>query len=246
MTEEKTTKRKFMEDSDETKKDFRHDLLAFAEHVRENPVLYLVSIGIIAVAALAGLAFRLNADARQQEVSTALARAFFDNTDLGPRGDALAKITGDGPLVATAQYLAGESYFKAEQYDKARECFEKVRSQFGTSEYAPEAIEGLGFVAEQEGKLDEALALYQEVAQKRKDSFAGVRQGLNLGRVYEQQNKFAEASAAYQTVMTEFPGSHSADKAKAALDRLRAAHPEAFPMEQAATPEPSTAPPAAS
>jgi tetratricopeptide (TPR) repeat protein len=127
--------------------------------------------------------------------------------------------------------------------DKAKAAFERFRSEYPDSPNLPDAVEGLGFIAEQKGDADAALAYYREVASKWASSFAARCQPSNVARIEEQRGNFKAALEAYREQVTTFPGSHLAEDAQASIDRLTAAHPELAPAPvPAASPAPEMTP----
>ena len=133
-------------------------------------------------------------------------------------------------------YMAAETAYKAGQYDKAKASFERLRNDFKSSTFTPDAVEGLGYIAENSKDYDAAATYYKEVQTAWSDSFAARRQPMNIARVEEQRGKFAEAIAAYNEQLQLFPGSSLEQEAKAALARLEKSNPELFPKAEPIVP----------
>ena len=203
--------------------------------VKANPVITAVSVGFVLLCGVIGLMYGANSDSTKTVAMSQFARS-LDNEDAAARAAELDQFVKKNPLNAEALYLVGESEFEAKQYDKAKEAFERVRKT-SNSPFAPDAVEGLGYVAESEGKDEEAIALYNEIGEKWKGSFTQRRQKMNIARCQERLKRMPEAIAAYQAQSEEFPGSSLDKEAKAALDRLRLTLPDLFPKEEAAKPD---------
>ena len=209
--------------------------------VKANPVIAAATAGFILLCGVIGLMYGATSDSAKAAEMAQFARS-LDSEDATARAAGLDSFTKKkNPLNAEALYLVGESEFEAKQYDKAKEVFERVRKETPNSPFAPDAVEGLGYVAESEGKDEEAIALYNEIGEKWKGSFTQRRQKLNIARCQERLGRIPEAIAAYKAQSEEFPGSSLDKDAKAALDRLRLTNPDLFPKEEAAAPAPTPA-----
>ncbi len=203
-----------------------------AVYVRENPLLAGAAVGVVALILLAGLMLRVNASAADRKIMTEYAKALEQE-------DAAAQVTALEPLAqkggrwtAEIVYMLGEAAVRAQQYDKAGAAFNRVKTEFGTSEYAPRAAEGLAFLEENKGNADAALAGYKEVMEKWSTTFVGRCQWLNIARVQEGKGDLKAAVEAYQAQAKGFPDSGVASKAEEALARLKKGHPELFPEEK--------------
>lgn len=213
------------------------DLAALLKHVQENPILYAAGVAFVFLAIVAGVLFNAHRAEQTRDVATAYAAA-LQNEDPAVRTTALEAVPAEGTaLEAEIVYMTAESAYAAGDYDKAAALFERVRAEFSGSEFAPQAVEGLGYVAEDRGNYDEAVAYYNEVRTNWANSFAAFRQPLNVGRVEEKRGQIEEAVAAYTEQEDLFPGSAAAAEAHAALDRLRAAHPDLVPPHDHGTSE---------
>jgi len=220
----------------------KNDWDKLVEHVRQNPVLYGAGVLFVLLCIIAGVVFRSSGQQSQRSVMTAYARA-IESDDAAKRVTELEPIVGGkGKTAAEALYVMGESAFEAKDYEKAKTAFERLRAEFSDSAYVPEAVEGLGYVAENGGQFEQALGYYKEILDKWPSSLAGRRQSLNIGRCQEQLGKLADAVSAYREQVDQFPGSSSEKAAQSALDRLEKAHPELFPKEEVAEAAPASSP----
>jgi len=223
-TKAKPTKKRTPDILDQTV--VKSDWDKLAAQVKENPVMYGAGAALVALAILAGLIFRVSGTSGARSQMTQLASAVTTDspalrvTELEPLAE------GKGELSPEALYLLGESAFEAKDYGRAREAFERLREEFPDSPYVPNAVEGLGYVSENAERYEEALAAYEEIVEKWPQSFARRRQHLNIARCHERLEAPGEAAAAYQAHLDQFPGTSFEGEARAALDRLKQAHPE--------------------
>jgi len=205
------------------------DVAQFIERVKANPVLYGVTAAFLLLCVVAGLAYRFGKDTSVRASMTQYARAADDDDPALREAELEPVAKGRGPVAAEALYMVGEAAFEAKQYDKAKQAFERLRSEFPDSSYVPDAVEGMGYLAENQAQYELALTAYKEILEKWPTSFTARRQELNIGRCQEQLGNFQDAIAAYQAQAEEFPGSAFEKDAKAALEHLRMAHPDLFP-----------------
>lgn len=212
------------------------DLTQLIADVKERPLVYGGIAAFLLVCLLAGFLWRANAVAQRKDVVTAYAQA-LDKQEPSERLAALEPLTqGIAKNSDEVIYMAAETAYKAGQYDKAKASFERLRNEFKNSPFTPDAVEGLGYVAENSKDYDAAIGYYKEVQTTWSDSFAARRQPMNIARVEVQRGKLAEAIAAYNEQLQLFPGSSLAQEASAALTRLEKSNPELFPKAEPITP----------
>lgn len=213
------------------------DLDVLVGYVRDNPILSIGVVVFVCMCVMVGSLLRVQAAINNRERTTQYARALeFDDPAL--RVDALNEFVAEAnALEAEALYMQGESAYQAEDHATATEAFERLRAEFPEFAFVPDAVEGLGFVAEDQENYDDALARYEEVLSKWPNSFAGRRQQFNIARCQEGKGALPEAIEAYRQQLTLFPGSNMARRAQLALDRLRTDNPELFASELETGPE---------
>ncbi len=214
-------------------KGVQNDWTKLLDQVKENPVLYAVAAGFVVLCLLAGVIYRNHGRAGAQAAYTELAKA-LDTEDPAVRATELAAVAqGAAPVKPEALYLEGESRFESKDLDAAKTAFEQLRQQFPDFEHTPDAVEGLGYIAENAGNLQDALAMYKEVLEKWPASLAARRQQMNIGRVNEKLENWADAMAAYQAQADGYADSGFNADALAAVERLKREHPELVPAETA-------------
>lgn len=209
------------------------DFQALLEHLRENPLLYAAATAFILVCALAGVVYRANEVGRERAVASQYAQA-LETMDASLRAAELEQLVDSaGELSAEILFMMGSAAAEAGDTAKARDAFERVRSEHPESPFTPDAVEGLGFIAENKENYQGAVALYREILEKWPGSFTALRQPFNIARCEERQGNIPGAIGSYQEQLALFQGSNVAAEAFAALGRLQRQHPDLF-----AQPEP--------
>lgn len=215
----------------------KNDIQALIRHVRENPLAYVAGVAfVLVVLAVAGL-YNIARQSGNREAASEFMRA-LDHEDPAERSAALAAVADSGSYLAPkALYLRGEAALEAGETAAAREAFTRLRETYPEFELVPAAVEGLGFLHEDQGEFDQARAVYEEVAQKWPDSPTAKWQPFNVGRCYEAEDNLPAAIEQYRKQLEVFPGSTIAARAQQRLNELRTEHPELF--EQPAREQPA-------
>ena len=226
----------------------KSDLEQLMAHVNENPLLYVVSTAFVFVCLLAGGVYGLFQSSRDQDIRTEYAAALqeVDPALVAANLEALAEKSG--AWAPEIWYMLGEYSIRAQTYGKAEDAFTVVIEEYPGSEFAPRAMDGLGYIHENRGDFQKALEAYNQLVENEAwaDTLVAKRQQLNIGRVLEKMEHFADAKMAFENQMDEFPGtllepSMFSNLASASLDRLRAEHPELFPEDEEDAVEADTA-----
>jgi tetratricopeptide (TPR) repeat protein len=204
------------------------DWSALVQHIRAKPLLYAVSVAFVVFSGLVGLLYQVSRAGSEREMTTRYASA-LETEDPGLRVAELEQVAAEGKIAPHVMYMTAEGAYHAKEYDKAKAAFERLRAEYPESDLAPEAVEGLGYVAEEQKEDERAQAYYQEILDKWPASFAGRRQPLNIARCQERLGRLSDAVASYKREVEMFPGSYAASAAQAALDRLRKEHKDLFP-----------------
>jgi len=216
--------------------DGKNVALALWKHVQDNTSQYLGGAAfIIAVLVFTGL-YGLMTESRDRELSSAYAEAILleDPTE---RAEALATLAaGKTRLTPHALYMRGEALLSIRDYAAATEAFSTLRETYPDFQFVPDAVEGLGFVQEDQGNTEAALAVYREVLEKWPDTPAGRRQPFNIARCYENSGDFEQAVHFYREQFELFPGSSVSIQAQQRLFTLRATQPDLFEDELLGTP----------
>ncbi len=202
----------------------------FAALLDDKVVVYSVAVAAVFVVGclVAGGMFMVKQTADEKVSATSYAEA-LDAEGAEARLEQLEPVAqGETEAAVLALHRLGWEAFHAQEHDKAKAAFLKLRQEHPESRFVGEAVEGVGLIAEQTGDLEEALARYREILEQWPGSFAAQRQQLNIARVQEALGKPEEAVAAYRAQRDAFPGSHVAADAQTALDRLSRLHPDLF------------------
>ncbi len=211
------------------------DFRALQKHVTENPLAYVGVVGFIVLCAVVALLYRLNTEFSNRDAAAVYAQA-LESDDAAERVIALdAALKDSGPYTPLALYMKGEAAYEEQDYEAAKSAFEQLREEYSDFEFVPDAVEGLGYILEDQGDLPRALTRYNEIAETWPESFAGRRQSLNIGRCQEKLGNMKEAVAAYREQLILFPGSSISVRAQIELNRLRSSNPELFEEELAAS-----------
>lgn len=223
IEKKKTTKSLFDE------KPKQDDLSQLLQDVQERPLVYAGIAAFLVACLLAGFLYRANTVAKRKDVLTAYAQA-LDKEEPADQLAALEPLSQDlAKKNDEVVYMTGETAYRAGAYDKAKAAFERMRTDFKDSPYAPEAVEGLGNIAENAKDYDSALTYYREIGEKWGSSFAARRQPMNIAKLEERRGRLSEAVTAYREQMQLFPGSTLANEASAALTRIEKSNPDLFP-----------------
>ena len=204
------------------------DLDKVVTSVREHPLQYAAGLLVVVGAGLGFMFYSTSVQARSEGEATELLRAVAIE-DATERVSTLASVVeGSTGLAAEALYLKAESEFADGDYEGARRDFAHLVEEYPRFQFAPDAIEGLGFAEEALGNYEAAISHYLDVQAKYPQSYAARRQHYNLGRAYAAQDKIKDAIDSYRRQVGEFPDSAVAARAQHQLHTYRASHPELF------------------
>ena len=110
------------------------------------------------------------------------------------------------PQVRTLIYLhGGQSLRELRQWDECEQWLDVVLKQNSDSPYLPVALYELGHCKQNQGKLDEAITHYAEVANNYRNEVAA-RARFMLGEIYFSRKDFVKAIPEFQRVMYGFGG----------------------------------------
>ncbi|HIA46655.1 MAG TPA: tetratricopeptide repeat protein [Candidatus Hydrogenedentes bacterium] len=201
------------------------DQQSLVNHAKENPMLYVGGIAVIAFVVIATLLFRLNSDLKSRDQASVFAAA-LDIEDPMEKMEALGEITKDSSkYIAEVLYMHGHAAMESEDYETAKASFTTLRDKHPGFEFTPDGVEALGAIHEINSDYEAAIAVYKDIQATWPDSFAARRQPFNIARCHEENDNPDEALAAYQDQLQTFPGSNVAAHAQQKLDQLRAKNP---------------------
>lgn len=211
--------------------------------ILEKPWHYGIGLAVIVLALLFSIGYQQHTAKAKRDLYTRYARA-LEAGEPAEQARQLEAAAAKGSASPEVLYMLGETALKAGEYDKATAAFERLRQEFSGDKHVPDAVEAIGFIAQENEDYDGALKAYTEIVEKWPQSFAARRQPLNIARVREAQGELADAVQAYEDQTYQFPGSSVAQESEAALARLRDSHPDLFAQETPKTPPETPAAPA--
>ena len=201
-------------------------------HLEDNYKLYIAGVIFLVLCIAVGALIKGATVLKERERTTSYAEAVL----VEDPEERLAKydevVDSLGHWTPEALYRMGETAIQAEDFAKAEEVFQKLVAEYPNSEYVPNAVDGLAFVAWNNGDLEGALKGFQQVAQNWPGEFVGRRKHYEIGQVLEEMDRIEEAIAAYKKQVALFADSAVARKSQTALDALKEKHPEFFPEEE--------------
>ncbi len=124
------------------------------------------------------------------------------------------KDSSASPQVRTLIYLhGGQSLRELKRWNDAEQWLNVVIQKYSDSPYLPTALYELGFCKQNQGKTEQAITHYNEVASTYRNEVAA-RARFMLGEVYFSQKDFAKAIPEFQRVMYGFGGDKAPEEIK--------------------------------
>ncbi len=203
-----------------------YDFVAWLE-VNKKQII-VVSV-VLVVAGFAAYVWSYHQDARDLEANDALVSlnaAAESPRDRKPDPAALLKVAKDyaGTTAAErAKLLAAGAMFESGNYSEAEKLFDQFLKDRPGSPLAPSAAYGVAASLEAEGKVDQAIAAYQNVTVKYPNSSVAAEAKLNLARNYTKTQP-AAALKIYDELSAGGP--MRAPEILMLRERLLSEHPE--------------------
>jgi TolA-binding protein len=122
-----------------------------------------------------------------------------------------------------ARYREGATLLLLDQPKDAAASFQLIVDRSSSSLYGKMAKLGVAEAQARAGQFDQAIAIYNELAQRKDDVLPVDGVLIQLGRAYRDAGKRAEAEQAFNRIITEFPGSSFSDEARREIDNLKKA-----------------------
>lgn len=110
-------------------------------------------------------------------------------------------------------YRLANLYMSISEYEKAEEYFNKTITTAKKTEVAQKAYFGLGFTKKMEGKLDEALNIFNKFLGEFPESKLTLQTRLQLADIFHGQERYEVAAQEYYRLAKEFKDSPVADVA---------------------------------
>jgi TolA-binding protein len=114
------------------------------------------------------------------------------------------------------------------QQDQALAGFTQVRTDYPGTDWAGEAMAGIGKAYQGQRHFDQAVKAYQAVIKEFPKGFLAAEAQSSIGECYEAQNKPDQALKAYRTVLEKYPAAvwdEAKQKIEELSNRLKAAGP---------------------
>ena len=106
---------------------------------------------------------------------------------------------------------------------EAVSAFQQVIDRAGNHLYGQMARLGLAEAQARSGQFDQAISIYNELAQRKDDQLPIDGVLMQLGRTYRDAGKRTEAEQTFNRIISEFPGSPFSDEARREVEHLKPA-----------------------
>ena len=120
-----------------------------------------------------------------------------------------------------ARYYAAAALASLGRFQEAEQRFQEVADKGGSSIYARTARLGIADVQVAQGKFDNAIAIYKELATDTKGHIPADGVLMALGRASARAGRTEEATRAFQRIIDEFPNSVYSADARRELEETR-------------------------
>lgn len=129
----------------------------------------------------------------------------------------LADSTYFGFVHEMSFYVIGNIYFSEKQYKNAIEYLLKYVDIAPSSMFSAIALQKAAIAAEEINDLTAALKIYKQLEKDYSGSIIAEQIYFNLGRIYSKKNDILSSKRSYRRVISSFPNSLFAEKAKKRL-----------------------------
>lgn len=207
-------------------------LMAAKDFAQKNMRLVIWSVVGLAAAAVLLSAGYLLYDSRQEADLARYERILDDFRGLNPSTDAeraaavektaaelIAASDGAhwGYVSRSGLYVAAGLYFEAGMYEKALESYLKSADRSPRSFFAPLALQQAARSCEALGRNGEAVEICRRLEKDYADSAVADQVAYDAGRLYQMEGDLFKARESFNKVLTLFPGSPFAKKARERL-----------------------------
>ena len=122
---------------------------------------------------------------------------------------------------AFARYREGATRMALGMPQEAGTAFQQVIDHTSNDLYRQMARLGLAESQARAGQFDQAIGIYNDLAQRKDDQLPIDGVLIQLGRTYRDAGKRTEAEQTFNRIISEFPGSPFSDEARRELDSLK-------------------------
>lgn len=143
---------------------------------------------------------------------------------------AFVKVATDFPHTdagGRALLLAGAQYFAEGKYSEAQAQFDRYLREYRNGPFGGQASLGRAACLEWQGKVNEAVTAYKDIAERHPSDNVAPQARLALGRLYEGLGRYDLARLSYEQLAR--PGSVIGMEAGVRLEALLRKHPAPLP-----------------
>ncbi|MBN2039485.1 MAG: tetratricopeptide repeat protein [Spirochaetes bacterium] len=193
---------------------------------KKRPLIYSSIIFVIlAVLIISGIVYYHSRENRELIQFEKILDDYYSETgekvrDLNRTLDELNKIIESsmwGYVNENGYYIVAGLYFNADKHNEGKEYLLKFVENSPSSFFAPLALHRAGIVSEKLNDIDGALKIYKKLETEYNDSVIADEIYYDLGRIYHLQGDVFKAKEYFNKVISDFPVSMFAVKAKKRL-----------------------------
>ncbi len=197
----------------------------FIKDNRKKTVNILIAVGVLVVALIIGLLYYSN----HLEKHLAIYEKIMDNYEKNREKDPeitkktledLKTLSGSvkfGFVDDIVNYHIGNLYYSEKNYKEAHKFLVKFSDTTGSELLASVALNKAAVALEEGGDLKGALSIYKKIEADYSDSVIADQAFYNMGRLYSMQKRKEDAVIYFNRVISLFPRSAFAEKARKRL-----------------------------
>jgi predicted negative regulator of RcsB-dependent stress response len=166
----------------------------------------------------------------EAEANHVLARLTSPANPNGRSADALVKLASDYPhtdAAGRAMLLAGAQFFVDNKFSEAQAQFDRYLREYRNGAFAGQASLGRAACLEQQGKTNDAINAYKDIAEHHPTDNVAPPARLALGRLYESLGNYDLAKLSYEQIVRRdsYIGMEAGVRLEAMLKRIPAMVP---------------------
>ena len=204
-------------------------LMQARDFIKDKRKVFLGALIGFLVVCIAGIGAYLYIESSMSKIQVRFEKAFEKYRSAKDSGDreALAAVTREFDDIASSSvfgfyhdinyYMLGNIYFDEGQFKKAKENLISFADKSSSELYVQLAIVKAGIAAEQDGDVDEALGIYKRFEKDFPESIISEQAFFNMGAIYEKKKDRSSAREYYNKVISLYPQSLFARRAKKRL-----------------------------
>ncbi len=198
----------------------------FARKYRKPVLFFFIGLIVAAVLFVASVIYMEKVTARNLARYESIMVPYMEESLTGTVQDIEKTIAALKQFIETthfgfsrkmAFYSLGNIYYEMGNYGDAKKYLLAFSKRSNSRVFAPIALLKAAVAAEEEGKLDESLKIYEKLEKKYEISIVSDQMYYNLARVYRKKGDSLNTKKYYNKVITEYPQSMYAQDAKERL-----------------------------